>query len=107
MPQGRAVTRGRDIGDATMKAPVRSWGLAVVTVTVVGLTACIQTPREINVDASGWRHERVETSTIPETRNHEEAKAELRKAYGEIERLRKENTKLKEKNEELKRKLKD
>jgi len=83
-----------------------AWGIVLVT-AVIGPTACIQTPREINVDASGWRRERVDTTHIPETRTHEETRAELRKAYSEIERLRDENAKLKKKYDELKKKHDD
>lgn len=73
---------------------------------LVAVLGCVRTP-DINVDASGWRRERVDTTRIPETRNHEEAKAELRKAHREIERLRRENEKLKRKYEDEKRKHED
>jgi hypothetical protein len=87
-----------------MKRMLARCGLLAV-ILALGAFGCIQTPREINVDASGWRsHEKVDTAQIPETRTHEEAKAELRKAYAEIDRLKDENAKLKRKNDELKKK---
>jgi len=88
-----------------MNRSIRARGLLVTTL-LVAMVGCVRTP-DINVDASGWRSERVDTTRIPETRNHEDAKAELRKAHREIERLRRENDKLKRKYEDEKRKRED
>ncbi len=80
------------------------WAAVLLLVAAVG---CIRAP-DISVDASGWgSRERVDTTRIPPTSNHEEAKTELRKAYREIERLRQDNEKLKRKNKELEKKLDD
>jgi hypothetical protein len=79
----------------------------LVVAAVVVSMGCIKTP-DISVDASGWgRRDRVDTTRTPPTSDHEEAKAELRKAYAEIEHLRKENSKLKGKVKELEAKLDD
>lgn len=69
-------------------------------------TGCFRAP-DIRVDASGWRRDRPDTTRIPKTRTHEDAKGELRKAYREIEHLRKENAKLERKNKDLEKKLDD
>ncbi len=74
-----------------------------LTVLFLGSVACIQTPREINVDASGWRRERVDTSATYDAKSNDQ----LRRVQAENERLREENARLKKKNEELNKKLHD
>ncbi|MBN1341362.1 MAG: hypothetical protein JXQ73_01715 [Phycisphaerae bacterium] len=85
-----------------MNRSLRVRGL-MVTAILAGAVGCFRAP-DVSVDASGWGRERPSTTSVPPTSSHDEAKAELRKAYGEIEHLRKENEKLKRKNDELERK---
>ena len=51
---------------------------------------------------TGPSAENIDSTKIPKTRNHEEARAELRKAYKQIQYLEYENQKLKEKVEKEK-----
>jgi hypothetical protein len=86
-----------------MNRSSRVCGLAMAGVFCLA-TGCIRAP-DVKVDASGWRREKPSTTGVPPTRSHEEAKQELRKAYAEIEHLRKDNAKLQRKNRELEAKL--
>lgn len=77
--------------------------MAIATILVLAV-GCIKAP-DIDVNASGWGRERPNTAYVPETRTHEEAKQELRKAHAEIEHLRRDNAKLEQKIRELEAKL--
>lgn len=82
-----------------MNTRIRAWGL-LATLFLVVAVGCFKSP-DISVDASGWGRERPNTTRVPPTTSHDQARAELRKAYGEIEHLKKENEKLKRKNKDL------
>ena len=72
---------------------------------VLFLPACFsfKAPKDVNVDASGWRRESVDASQEPKTKSYEDAKNKLAKAYAEIRHLNRKVEKL----EESKRKAKD
>jgi len=81
---------------------------------VSGWTGCVSVrgPDEIKVNA-GYRPARIDSSHLPPTRNHEEARHRLAEAYErnqylehKVEKLEKKNRKLKEQRDEYKRKYK-
>ncbi len=64
--------------------------------------ATINVPDKIDVGYG--QSPKVDSSRVPETRNHEECRAELRKAYGYIQSLERKNQKLEKDKAELKAK---
>jgi len=70
-----------------------------------GGCAKVELPREINV-GSGSSRERVDSTKIPHTQNHSEARQELRKAYHRIGRLERDNDRLRRQRDDYKDKYK-
>ena len=69
----------------------------------------VEAPREINV-GTGYgrsRQERIDSTQIPPTADHAEARRELRKAYDRIGQLQRENERLQRKYDECKHKYED
>jgi len=84
---------------------------ALVCSGLVGLGAgCkVEAPREINV-GTGYgrsRQARIDSTQIPQTATHAEARQELKKAYDRIGQLERENDRLRRKYEECKDKYDD
>jgi len=79
---------------------------ALVCSGLVGLGAgCkVEAPREINVgtDYGRSRQARIDSTQVPQTTSHAEARQELRKAYYRIGQLERENNRLQRKYEECK-----
>ena len=82
--------------------------------SLIGWAGClnVRAPAEVNVDA-GNRPRRIDSSRVPSTRNHEEARHRLAEAYErnrylerKVEKLEKKNHKLKEERDEYKRRYK-
>jgi TolA-binding protein len=75
-------------------------------VSLVALAAgCISVgaPPEISVNTDVGRREHVDTSSVPPTRDHEEARQRLAEAYSEIRSLRSKVDKLERDKKDLKR----
>lgn len=81
---------------------------------MLGSTGClsVQGPEEINVSA-GNRPRRIESSHVPSSRSHEEARRRLAEAYErnqylehKVEKLERENRELEDERDEYKRKYK-
>lgn len=65
-------------------------GLALAAGCLLATTAgcvSVKAPERIDLGGSGARAERVDSSRVPNPRTLDEAHYELRKAYGEIQRL--------------------
>lgn len=79
---------------------------ALVCSGLVGLGAgCkVEAPREINVgtDYGRSRQARIDSTQVPSTASHAEARHELKKAYDRIGGLQRENDRLRRKYEECK-----
>ena len=84
--------------------------LLSVVVLLAGLwvTGCVtvDTPDRIQI-GSGPPPQNVDSSHIPPTATHEEARAELHKAYEHIRYLESENARLRESRDKYKTKYKD
>lgn len=65
---------------------------------------CVQAPREINVgtDYGRSRQTRIDSTQIPATSSHAEARQELKKAYYRIGQLERDNERLQRKYDECK-----
>ena len=63
--------------------------------------ANVQLPREINL-GSGSSQEKFDTTDIPVTKTHEEARVELRRAYHRIGQLERDKRRLDRRNQEYK-----
>jgi predicted RNase H-like nuclease (RuvC/YqgF family) len=76
----------------------------VAAFALVFVTGCVsvKAPREVNVGTSE-RPQRLDSTRIPHTASHEEARAELRKAYAYVQWLEKENAELEDDKDEYKR----
>ncbi len=79
----------------------------VVSILFITLSGCatINVPEDINVNYGG-RSSKVDSSRVPQTRNHEECRAELNKAYNYIRSLERKNQKLEKDKAELKAQMK-
>jgi hypothetical protein len=79
----------------------------VMAALMVSFSGCatINVPDKIDVGYGGGS-QKVDSSQVPQTRNHEECRAELIKAYGYIRSLERKNAKLENKVSELKKQLK-
>jgi len=78
---------------------------ALVCSGLVGLGAgCVEAPREINIgtDYGRSRQARIDSTQIPPTANHAEARQELKKAYYRIGQLEREKDRLQRKYDECK-----
>jgi len=64
---------------------------------VLCLCGCVNVKAPESVDLRVGDSEPVDSSAIPETHSHEEARAELRRAYGRIQHLERENAALERK----------
>jgi TolA-binding protein len=62
----------------------------------------VGTPREISVNTDVGGREHVDTSSVPPTRDHEEARRRLAEAYAEIRSLRSKVDKLERDKKDLK-----
>ena len=82
-------------------------GVLVLCVGSAGLLAAgclsVGTPREINVNTDVGGREHVDASSVPATRDHEEARQKLDEAYAEIRSLRSKVDKLEGDKKDLKR----
>jgi predicted RNase H-like nuclease (RuvC/YqgF family) len=67
----------------------------------------VQTPREISVNTDVGTRERVDTSSVPPTASHEEARQKLANAYAEIRSLRSDVASLERDKKDLKRERDD
>jgi hypothetical protein len=78
----------------------------VMTALIVSFAGCatINVPDKIDI-GSGGGSQKVDSSRVPETRNHEECRAELIRAYGYIRNLERKNAKLEKDKSELKTKV--
>lgn len=76
---------------------------AVALVAGAASFGCVQAkaPERIDIDVGGG-HDPIDTSRVPPTASHEEARQKLAEAYREIDRLRKEVDGLKKDKKELK-----
>jgi len=93
------------------------WAMVVAAVVLAGLlgvAGClqVQAPKEINV-GTGRGHEPIDTSRVPPTQSHEEARQKLAEAYdrisyleGKVRGLEKDKRELKSDLEECKDKMK-
>ena len=83
---------------------IRKWFLPTVICLVWAMGGCvsIKAPREINVGARS-RPDPVDSSRIPQTASHEQARHELRKAYTYIQWLEREKAELEDDKAEYKR----
>lgn len=83
----------------------RRWFLLAAGCLFWALPGCvnIQAPEKIEVRGSS-RPEPVDSSRVPRTASHEEARGELRKAYANLQYLERENGRLQRKADEYKRK---
>ncbi len=98
---------------ATNRTLVR--GMTVVLLSgILGWTGCLSVrgTDDINVNA-GNRPRRIDSSRVPTTRNHEDARQRLTEAYErnrylehKVEKLEKKNHEIKEERDEYKRKYK-
>jgi predicted RNase H-like nuclease (RuvC/YqgF family) len=97
----------------TKQTPARVMTVALLGI-MLGSAGClsVQGPEEINVSA-GNRPRRIESSHVPTTRSHEEARRRLAEAYErnqylehKVEKLERENRELKNERDEYKRKYK-
>ena len=81
--------------------------ISIVSFVSVSLFAagCISvgTPREISVNTDVGGREHVDTSSVPPTRDHEEARQRLAESYAEIRSLRSKVDKLERDKRDLKR----
>ncbi|MBN2445316.1 MAG: hypothetical protein JXO22_01225 [Phycisphaerae bacterium] len=75
----------------------------VAGVLLVGLTGCVTVKAPERIDIGGGRAERVDSSRVPATSSHEQARAELEKAYRYIQSLENANKRLEDKAAEYKR----
>jgi hypothetical protein len=78
--------------------------LSIAAGLALAVAGCfsVKAPREINVGGSS-RPEPVDSSRIPATASHEEARAELHKAYAYIQWLERKNAELEEDKADCKR----
>lgn len=98
---------------ATNRTLTRGMMVALLGIMLGGVGCLnVQGPDEINVDV-GHRPKRIDSSHVPPTRNHEEARQRLAEAHErnrylehKVEKLEKKNRKLKEERDEYKRKYK-
>lgn len=88
-----------------MNRLIRSLAVPAMTM-LLAMAGCFSGP-DIKVDASAPGSRRVDNTPIPKTSSHEDARAQLRSAYREIDRLRAENNRLKQRKNELEAKLDD
>ncbi len=65
----------------------RSWVLLAVGGLLWVAAGCVQAPKSIDVRVGSSRPEPVDSSRVPDPRTMEEARAELRKAYRNIQWL--------------------
>jgi len=83
-------------------------GMAVAAVALAALAGCIsvKAPERIVV-GGGEPPPTVDSSRVPPTATHEEARRELEKAYADIRYLERENARLAQKADEYKRERDD
>jgi hypothetical protein len=81
---------------------------AILLAAVVCSSGCLEVraPESIQI-GSGPPPQRIDSSQVPPTSTHEEARAELVKAYRQIRYLEGENARLRESRDKYKRKYKD
>ncbi|MCP4248701.1 MAG: hypothetical protein GY778_16775 [bacterium] len=79
--------------------------LASVGLMVVVTSGCVsvQAPERINIGPGGPPPQNVDSSRVPPTTTHEEARAELVKAYDQIRYLEHRNHRLEDKLEDAKK----
>ncbi len=77
--------------------------LAAVGLVLVSGCLSVQAPREINI---GGNSSNVDSSRVPETASHEEARAELRKSYAYIRELEDKKAEYKRERDRYKKRLK-
>ncbi len=80
--------------------------LATLTVALLWLGGCVSVKAPERIEIGNVGHERVDSSRVPDPRTLDEARAELRKAYGYIRHLEDEVQELEEEKAECKRKCK-
>jgi hypothetical protein len=83
---------------------LRVWILLTTACLVCAASGCVsvKAPKEINIGSSS-PPEKVDSSRVPDTRNHEEARDELRKAYRYVRYLEEEVEQLEDKAKKYKR----
>ena len=77
--------------------------LAAVGLVLVSGCLSVQAPRESNI---GGNSGRVDSSRVPETASHEEARVELRKSYAYIRKLEDKKAEYKRERDRYKKRLK-
>jgi hypothetical protein len=77
--------------------------LAAVGLWLVGGCVSVQAPREVSI---GGHSGKVDSSRVPETASHEEARAELRKAYAYVRELEDKKAEYKRERDRYKDRLK-
>ena len=83
------------------------WWVLLVTGALIGTAGCVKAPERIEVNVGGNRPPPVDSSRVPEPTTLEEARAELLKAYQNIEYLERDSARLSEKADKLKRERDD
>jgi len=79
-----------------------------VAVLLSGLAGCVTAPEKIEVSVGGGsRATHVDSERVPATSSHEEARAELKKAYQYARQLEYENARLERKAKKYKAELEE
>ena len=76
------------------------WMLAAVGLILGSGCVSVKAPREVTI---GGHVNYVDSSSVPETASHEEARAELRKAYAYIRELKDDKAEYKRERDEYKK----
>jgi len=79
------------------------WVGVLGTVLFMVLTGCVKAPERIDVRVGSDRPAAVDSSRVPQTATHEECRAELARAYDNLQHLERENAELRRKADEYKR----
>jgi len=81
----------------------RSWVMLAVAALLAASAGCVSVKAPEKIEIGGGRPEPVDSTRIPETSSHEQAREELRRAYENLQYLERENERLREKAEKYKR----
>ena len=82
---------------------MRSRALATVGLTLLCGAGCINLKAPERIDIGGRNAEPVDSSRVPPTANHDEARRELTRAYQRIQQLERDNERLDRKAADYKR----
>lgn len=91
----------------TSQTAIRIFILPFVLCSLAAGCLSVGTPREITVNTEVGRREHVDASSVPPTKDHEEARQKLAEAYTEIRSLRADAAKLERDKKDLKRERDD